>query len=71
MNSYDRIRLCTERDLIIRARSHLLAYLSYALSDPKMKRKVPYEIEDCDEFLSNELYKIERELLGEESDSQV
>lgn len=70
MNSYDRIRFCTERDLIIRARSHLQAYLSYAYKG-KSPAKIPYELEDCDEFLSNELYKIERELLGEESDSQV
>lgn len=70
MNSYDRIRLCTERDLVIRARSHLLTYISYAYKG-ESPAKIPYELEDCDEWLYNQLFKIERELLGENANSQV
>ncbi len=70
MNKYDRIRLCTERDMIIRVRSHLQTYISYAYKG-ESPAKIPYELEDCDEWLYNQLFKIQRELLNENSCSQV
>lgn len=57
MNSYDRIRLCTERDLCDRARNHLHTFVQYY---EKAGVKAPHELDDALEWLENYRYKVGR-----------
>lgn len=61
MKSYDRIRLCTERDLCDRARNHLYTFTQYYQNGGD---KIPHELDEALEWLHNYLYKVEMALRG-------
>lgn len=63
MEAVDRIYLCTSRDLAIRARNHLHTFAAYYARHNN--GHTADELDDAEEWLSNEVYRCERELANE------